>query len=181
MKFILIYIASYETGLWRLMIQYNFEIIFRTTITSKQCYTTTILKTITSFIIFDYCPADPRPRVECTFVTDFDDHIFVAMDAEVILFLHDLVIHYVKEKDRGTVEKQQPRSPDAAAASSSSSSDKKNITNTTTVLKQDFREFNCNTWHLEPTVRWGTFACNTLSLCHANILCNILNLYNCYL
>ena len=37
----------------------------------------------------------------CSFVTEFQDHIFVAMDAEAILFLHDLVMAYLKEKDRG--------------------------------------------------------------------------------
>ena len=39
--------------------------------------------------------------VECSFVTEFEDHIFVAMDAEVILFLHDLILSYIKEKDKG--------------------------------------------------------------------------------
>ena len=34
-------------------------------------------------------------------MTDFDDHIFVAMDAEVVLFLHDLITNYIKEKDKG--------------------------------------------------------------------------------
>ena len=45
--------------------------------------------------------ADPKPIVECSFVTEFEDHIFVAMDAELILFLHDLVYMYIKEKDKG--------------------------------------------------------------------------------
>ena len=45
---------------------------------------------------------EPKPRVECSFVTEFEDHIFVAMDAEVILFLHDLVTSYLREKDKGT-------------------------------------------------------------------------------
>ena len=43
--------------------------------------------------------SDPRPVVECSFITQFEDHIFVAMDAEVIFFLHDLVTNYVREKD----------------------------------------------------------------------------------
>ena len=34
-------------------------------------------------------------------MTEFEDHIFVAMDAELILFLHDLVYMYIKEKDKG--------------------------------------------------------------------------------
>lgn len=50
-----------------------------------------------------YCPlsTEPHPVVECSFVTEFEDHIFVAMDAEVILFLHDLILSYIKEKDKG--------------------------------------------------------------------------------
>ena len=45
--------------------------------------------------------AEKKPVVECSFHTEFDDHIFVAMDAELVLFLHDLVTSYVKEKDKG--------------------------------------------------------------------------------
>jgi len=44
---------------------------------------------------------DEKPVVNCSFVTEFEDHIFVAMDAEAVLFIHDLVINYVKEKDQG--------------------------------------------------------------------------------
>ena len=43
-----------------------------------------------------------KPVVVCSFHTEFDDHIFVAMDAELVLFLHDLVTSYVKEKDKGS-------------------------------------------------------------------------------
>lgn len=46
---------------------------------------------------------EPHPVVECSFVTEFEDHIFVAMDAEVILFLHDLILSYIKEKDKGKI------------------------------------------------------------------------------
>lgn len=38
------------------------------------------------------------------------------------------------------------KSPDAAEKSVAS--------DPTSVLKQDFREFACKTWHLEPTVRY---------------------------
>ena len=39
---------------------------------------------------------DPRPTVTCTFVTEFEDHIFVTVDAEAFFFLHDLISSYVK-------------------------------------------------------------------------------------
>lgn len=38
--------------------------------------------------------------VECSFITEFEDHIFVSVDAEAFLFLHDLISSYLKEKDR---------------------------------------------------------------------------------
>lgn len=36
-------------------------------------------------------------------VTEFTDHICVTMDAELIMFLHDLVSAYLKEKEKGLV------------------------------------------------------------------------------
>ena len=53
-----------------------------------------------NLLIMCYFP-DPKPVVECSFVTEFEDHIYVAMDAEVLLFLHDLVMSYIREKDKG--------------------------------------------------------------------------------
>ncbi|GFR30030.1 transmembrane protein KIAA1109 [Trichonephila clavata] len=41
----------------------------------------------------------PKPTVDCSFVTEFDDHIFVAVDAEAFFFLHDLITSYIKEKE----------------------------------------------------------------------------------
>merc|ERR1711899_163893 len=43
---------------------------------------------------------DPKPIVDCTFVTDFDNHIYVTTDAEAFFFLHDLISSYLKEKER---------------------------------------------------------------------------------
>merc|ERR1712029_677946 len=43
---------------------------------------------------------DPKPGVDCTFVTDFDNHIYVTTDAEAFFFLHDLISSYLKEKER---------------------------------------------------------------------------------
>ncbi len=65
--------------------------------TSQHCL---CLKTADKLIIV---LAEKKPVVECSFHTEFDDHIFVAMDAELVLFLHDLVTSYVKEKDKGTI------------------------------------------------------------------------------
>lgn len=42
-----------------------------------------------------------KPKVECSVVTEFTDHICVTMDAELIMFLHDLVSAYLKEKEKG--------------------------------------------------------------------------------
>jgi len=93
---------------------------------------------------------DPKPVVVCSFVTQFDDHIFVAMDAEPVFFLHDLVINYVKEKDRGATRTAAQKSP--------TETERELLENPTMVLKQDYREFDCKTWHLEPTVRLLSWA-----------------------
>ncbi|CAH1776489.1 unnamed protein product [Owenia fusiformis] len=91
---------------------------------------------------------EPRPIVECSFVTEFEDHIFVAMDAEAVLFLHDLVNSYIKEKDKALMGRPGSYS---AYRDRDKEADKKSETDTS--LYEDFREYQCKTWHLEPTVR----------------------------
>ncbi|KAG8228087.1 hypothetical protein J437_LFUL000086 [Ladona fulva] len=44
--------------------------------------------------------SDQKPVVECSFITEFEDHIFVTVDAEAFFFLHDLITSYVREKER---------------------------------------------------------------------------------
>lgn len=41
-----------------------------------------------------------KPSVQCSFITEFEDHIFVTVDADAFFFLHDLITSYVKEKER---------------------------------------------------------------------------------
>ncbi|KAF6734631.1 uncharacterized protein FQA47_004048 [Oryzias melastigma] len=105
-----------------------------------------------------------KPKVECSVVTEFTDHICVTMDAELIMFLHDLVSAYLKEKrerqfffsfsalfaPRMFSARPGQKSPTTANDDSSSDKDKEEGINYTTV---DWREFMCNTWHLEPTLR----------------------------
>lgn len=43
---------------------------------------------------------EEKPVVECSFITEFEDHIFVTVDADAFFFLHDLITSYVKEKER---------------------------------------------------------------------------------
>lgn len=45
-------------------------------------------------------PIGEKPMVECSFITEFEDHIFVTVDAEAFFFLHDLITSYVKEKEK---------------------------------------------------------------------------------
>ncbi|XP_055893241.1 bridge-like lipid transfer protein family member 1 isoform X2 [Biomphalaria glabrata] len=87
---------------------------------------------------------EARPMVECSFVAEFYDHIYVAMDAEVILFLHDLVSSYIREKDRG--------SSGRSSATKVVKSEPK-LSDPTSALKHDYRTFECKTWQLEPTLR----------------------------
>lgn len=53
--------------------------------------------------LYYFYPTDTsvKPKVECSVVTEFTDHICVTMDAELIMFLHDLVSAYLKEKEKG--------------------------------------------------------------------------------
>ncbi|PRD28558.1 UNVERIFIED_CONTAM: hypothetical protein NCL1_31998 [Trichonephila clavipes] len=90
----------------------------------------------------------PKPTVDCSFVTEFDDHIFVAVDAEAFFFLHDLITSYIKEKEISTFGKSH--SPD---------SDRKlKMADPTDSLQKDWRSYQCHTWHLEPTVRLLSWA-----------------------
>ena len=45
--------------------------------------------------------AGPPQAVTVSFVTHFTDHINVAMDIELILFLHAFVTAYISYKDKG--------------------------------------------------------------------------------
>lgn len=74
---------------------------------------------------------DPKPKVDCAFVTDFDDHIFVAVDIEAYFFLHKLISSYIKEREVTF-----------------------NIEGSEEKIETDWREYSCQTWHLEPTVRY---------------------------
>ncbi|XP_056152226.1 bridge-like lipid transfer protein family member 1 [Lampris incognitus] len=95
-----------------------------------------------------------KPKVECSVVTEFTDHICVTMDAELIMFLHDLVSAYLKEKEKALfaprIFSSRPGQKSPTALHDESSTEKEESINYTTV---DWREFMCNTWHLEPTLR----------------------------
>ncbi|KAM9329723.1 bridge-like lipid transfer protein family member 1 [Gastrophryne carolinensis] len=100
--------------------------------------------------------ADSKPKVECSVVTEFTDHICVTMDAELIIFLHDMVSAYLKEKEkvifppRVFTTRSGQKSPVIQIDDGSSEKEKEENMNYTYV---DWREFMCNTWHLEPTLR----------------------------
>ncbi|KAB1282162.1 Transmembrane protein [Camelus dromedarius] len=97
-----------------------------------------------------------KPKVECSVVTEFTDHICVTMDAELIMFLHDLVSAYLKEKEKAIfpprILSTRPgqKSPIITHDENSSDKDREDSITYTTV---DWRDFMCNTWHLEPTLR----------------------------
>ncbi|CRK93957.1 CLUMA_CG007483, isoform B [Clunio marinus] len=175
-----------------------------------------------------------KPLVECSFITEFEDHIFVTVDADAFFFLHDLITSYLKEKEKvlisqnarsgspnlinTAVSKESTNNLDVSSsnigASSLSmasdnvsvssnlaiSSSNKNLTTLSgassssnanssedlrhmigskkvnsskggsdkdrekekvdieTFLRMDWRNFNCKTWHLEPTIRLLSWA-----------------------
>merc|ERR1712226_718321 len=117
-----------------------------------------------------------RPLVDCTLVTDFDNHIFVTTDAEAFFFLHDLITSYLKEKERvlsiqqkaldsfhghnseknkatGKVAQEDSTPPKDQLSKDNSKNESKNRKHKIDPLHNDWRKFECNTWHLEPTVR----------------------------
>ncbi|XP_017781272.1 PREDICTED: uncharacterized protein KIAA1109 isoform X3 [Nicrophorus vespilloides] len=85
---------------------------------------------------------EEKPTVECSFITEFEDHIFVTVDAEAFFFLHDLITSYVKEKDKLQF---------SSSSRFSDISTKKPIE--VDIFTKDWRNYHCKTWHLEPTVR----------------------------
>ncbi|XP_063925143.1 bridge-like lipid transfer protein family member 1 isoform X3 [Zophobas morio] len=93
-----------------------------------------------------------KPTVECSFITEFEDHIFVTVDAEAFFFLHDLITSYVKEKEKlGFSEKRS--AADVAEKSKLSENPTKKGSIDMDIFAKDWRNYNCKTWHLEPTVR----------------------------
>ena len=132
------------------------------------------------FRFFFIVVEDPKPGVDCTFVTDFDNHIYVTTDAEAFFFLHDLISSYLKEKERvlniqhgmqkqeqkneqksssTTANNEQTQNGSSAGGAASSEVDKLNrLVVSIDPLQNDWRQFECNTWHLEPTVRLISWA-----------------------
>uniref|UniRef100_A0A670YM29 Bridge-like lipid transfer protein family member 1 n=1 Tax=Pseudonaja textilis TaxID=8673 RepID=A0A670YM29_PSETE len=100
--------------------------------------------------------ASAKPKVECSVVTEFTDHICVTMDAELIMFLHDLVSAYLKEKEkavfppRALFSRPGQKSPISVLDETTT---EKELEESVTYTTVDWREFICNTWHLEPTLR----------------------------
>lgn len=113
-----------------------------------------------------------KPVVECSFITEFEDHIFVTVDAEAFFFLHDLVTSYVQEKERvvslvrntflsilnrivfqlGMGDKRS--SVDIQEKFKLSENPVKKLGSIDVdIFAKDWRNYNCKTWHLEPTVR----------------------------
>ncbi|KAJ0182155.1 hypothetical protein K1T71_002877 [Dendrolimus kikuchii] len=99
---------------------------------------------------------DEKPVVECSFITEFEDHIFVSVDAEAFLFLHDLISSYIKEKDRVMIPGGRPTWGENGTSASGSNGTSK--TPRAEGLSQDYRDYLCTTWHLEPTVRLLSWA-----------------------
>ncbi|XP_065578984.1 bridge-like lipid transfer protein family member 1 isoform X2 [Artemia franciscana] len=119
---------------------------------------------------------EPRPIIECSFITDFEDHILISFDGEMILFLHDLITSYLKEKEKLTTSTSTGR-PQGPASSSTSEEppqsatglDKENDSvepvashedskkRVVIITEEDWRTFECKTWHLEPAFRLLAF------------------------
>jgi hypothetical protein len=77
--------------------------------------------------------SDLKPTVDCTFVSDFDDHIFVAVDAEAYFFLHELINSYIMEKETNYSKSHSPNAERSNKVSESID-----------VMQRDWREFVCH-------------------------------------
>ncbi|XP_011494762.1 PREDICTED: uncharacterized protein KIAA1109 [Ceratosolen solmsi marchali] len=115
-----------------------------------------------------------KPLVECSFITEFEDHIFVTVDAEAFFFLHDLITSYVKEKERVHAMQNygaRAHSPDPNEKKGTNQSSTSSATTVTSeedkkrkqfdpadMFIKDWRSYRCKTWHLEPTVRLLSWA-----------------------
>ncbi|XP_048267008.1 transmembrane protein KIAA1109 homolog isoform X2 [Bombus terrestris] len=113
-----------------------------------------------------------KPLVECSFITEFEDHIFVTVDAEAFFFLHDLITSYVKEKEKVNMG-ARAHSPDpqekkggtsntgstsATTTFTSEDEKKRKQFDPAEMFIKDWRSYRCKTWHVEPTVRLLSWA-----------------------
>ncbi|KAL7741518.1 hypothetical protein ACLKA6_000830 [Drosophila palustris] len=153
-----------------------------------------------------------KPEVLCSFITEFDDHIFVTVDADAFFFLHDLITSYVTEKEKVLgAQSARAASPNLSqkanlkpyltddilkekqgASSANLNVQGKQLSGSKSSLEplqgsdakdageaqakpgadgsaqlpsfdvesfvRDWRHFECQTWHLEPTVRLLSWA-----------------------
>ncbi|OTF78737.1 hypothetical protein BLA29_002988 [Euroglyphus maynei] len=115
-----------------------------------------------------------------SFRSDFVDHIYVAVDAEAYFFLHNLISSYINETAanssdtfRSTLNDNQDDDKDGEKENADnggtktdeehnnkSSNHHKSRSNDSTnrTLIRDHREFKCEIWQLEPTVRLHSWA-----------------------
>jgi hypothetical protein len=71
--------------------------------------------------------------VECSFITEFEDHIFVTVDADAFFFLHDLITSYLKEKEKVlTSQLARSGSPSLSTATGSANQPTSNNLETST-------------------------------------------------
>ncbi|KAH9506664.1 hypothetical protein DERF_011385 [Dermatophagoides farinae] len=120
-------------------------------------------------------PSIVSPKVLCSFRSDFVDHIYVAVDAEAYFFLHNLISSYINEStanssdtftttlnnDKDGKESQKNGSKETVDEERSTNESKSRPNEKTTkneTLIRDHREFKCEIWQLEPTVRLHSWA-----------------------
>lgn len=84
----------------------------------------------------------------------------MTVDAELFFFLHDLITSYLKEKEklgstekRSSIDSEKLKGPLQGQSSSAEQSQQKQKSVDVDIFAKDWRDYNCKTWHLEPTVR----------------------------
>lgn len=84
---------------------------------------------------------DSKPEVLCSFMSDFDDHIYVAVDAEAYFFLHDLIMSYINETSTNTVSRPDEKNKVPDNDSKEQKETSKIKQESEEVFRTDFRDF----------------------------------------
>lgn len=102
--------------------------------------------------------------VECSFITEFEDHIFVTVDADAFFFLHDLITSYLKEKEKViTSQLARSGSPNLSSATGSSSGNQpssNNLETSTTNIGASTLSMASDTQSVSSSQHLGTASSN---------------------
>lgn len=102
-----------------------------------------------------------RPEVRCVFVTEFAGHVLISVNADILVFLQNLVKSYLSEKIQEDSRKLTVRFAEGrvlhVTVFSGTSSLFADSATTGSPMVKDVRLYNCIKWQLNPTIRFVGF------------------------